>query len=741
LIGFFINAFCFGEVKVTNWPTLADYQSAINTPSCFLDSDLQQAKVSSSLIQGTNTFVYQMQHNNKSWAVRFFLKEIIDQENRYTTLSKYLKSIWIPNLVNFSYLAQGIQINGKSFPIVKMDWVQGVKLNDYITKNLNNPKFLMILAAQWRGLVNTLRGNRLSHGDLEPNNILINEQEQILLVDYDSIFNPSLRGQNSLELGNSDFQHPQRNLQSFDEKSANFSSLVIYLSLRALAVDQNLWQKYHKSTNLIFSMPDFQNPRGSQLFTELKSSFDPSVAALAKQLEIACLMPFDATPDFESIVNQSLSTTSTDIEIPPTRVTGGLKKPTTSPMDENIRNSVANQISSSNFEHQATSTNQARSTNPIADKDIPLTRVDISGELSPTKVGKRGSDLNFNAQISLEDAAKGITLSIKIPRLQFCQSCQGKMMMDDSSKCRTCKGQGKVNIENTFNINIQPGVKDGERLCLTGQGEVSFDGGANGDLYVNIVIRQHHFFQRQGNDLYCTVNITPEQLGQEIAFLTIDGKNIMVNIPTNTTNGTLIPVAGKGMPIIGESKNGDLYLTANLISNKVNNSQPPNYSSNTNQPFNNPYAPYVSPLQQAQQNQRPLYYPDPLNDPSNSPNRTPFDNSYNPSQNMELQKIPPYQQPYQMPNQIPMGAEAFLDSIMQQIKTNAMIAFALSVLSLFCFGAIAGPVSFILGGKALKLIKQHNIGYDYRVWALAGRYIGIFSFVLNILIFLAVVFS
>lgn len=726
---------------MTNWPTLADYQNAINTPSCFLDPDLQKAKVSSSLIQGSNALVYQMQNNNKTWAVRLFLKETIDLENRYLTLSKYLKSIWIPNLVSFNYLAQGIQINGQTFPIVKMDWAQGTKLNDYITKNLNNSKVLMILAAQWRGLVNTLRGNRLSHGDLEPNNIIINEQEQILLVDYDSIFNPSLRGQNSLELGNSHFQHPQRNLESFDEKLADFSALVIYLSLRALAVDQNLWQKYHKSDNLIFSSTDFQNPRGSQLFTELKSSFDPSVAALAKQLEIACLMPFDATSDFESIVNQSLSTTSTDIEIPTTRVTDGLKKPTTSPMDENIKNLVANQISASainNLDHQATSTNQVRSTNPIEDKEIPLTRVDMSGELSPIKVGKRGSDLNFNAQISLEDAARGITLPIKIPRLQFCQNCQGKMIMDGSSKCRTCKGLGKINIENTFNINIQPGVKDGERLCLTGQGEVSFDGGANGDLYVNIVIRQHHFFQRQGNDLYCTVNITDEQLGGEIAFLTIDGKNIMVKVPTNTANGTLIPIAGKGMPIIGESKNGDLYLTANLISNKVNSSQPPDYSSNTNQPFNNPYAPYVNP-QQAQQNQRPLYYPDPLNDPSNSPNRTPFDNSYNPAQNM--QKMPPYQHPYQIINRMPMGSEAFLDSILQQIKTNAMIAFALSVLSLFCFGAIAGPISFILGGKALKLINQHNIGYDYRVWALAGRYIGIFSFMLNVLIFLAVVFS
>lgn len=725
---------------MTNWPTLADYQNAINTPSCFLDPDLQKAKVISSLIQGTNALVYQMQNNNKSWAVRFFLKETTDQENRYTTLSKYLKSIWIPNLVSFSYLAQGIQINGQFFPIVKMDWAQGVKLNDYITKNLNNPRALMILAAQWRGLVNTLRGNRLSHGDLEPNNIIINEQEQISLVDYDSIFNPTLRGQNSLELGNSDFQHPQRNLQSFDEKLADFSSLVIYLSLRALAVDQNLWQKYHKNSNLIFSIADFQSPRNSQLFTELKSSFDPSVVALTKQLEIACLTAFEATPDFESVVNDSLSMPSDSLEIPPTRVTDGLKKPTTSPMDENIRNLVANQISASNLEHQATSTNQARSTNPIAEKDIPLTRVDMSGELPPAKVavGKRGSDLNFNAQISLEDAARGIMLPIKIPRLQFCQSCQGKMIMDDSSKCRTCKGQGKINIENTFNINIQPGVKDGERLCLTGQGEVSFDGGANGDLYVNIVIRQHHFFQRQGNDLYCTVNITDEQLGQEIAFLTIYGKNIMVKVPANTTNGTLIPVAGNGMPIVGESKNGDLYLAANLISNKTSSSQP-NYSSNTYQPFNNPYTPYASPLQQAQQNQRPLYYPDPLNDPSNSPNRTPFDNSYNPAQN--IQKVPPYQHPYQIPNQMPIGSEAFLDSVIQQIKSHAMIAFALSVLSLFCFGVIAGPVSFILSGKALKLIAQHNIGYDYRVWALAGRYIGIFSFVLNVLLLIAVVFS
>ncbi|KAF0200066.1 MAG: molecular chaperone DnaJ, partial [bacterium] len=172
-------------------------------------------------------------------------------------------------------------------------------------------------------------------------------------------------------------------------------------------------------------------------------------------------------------------------------------------------------------------------------------------------IGKKGSDLNFNSQIALEEAFRGTTVSIKIPKLETCPTCYGQGVLNESTKCRTCKGQAKIISEKAFNINIPPGIKDGERLCMVDEGEAGFEGGPAGDLYVNVLVRQHPLFQRQENDLYYTANITNNQSGQTIEVLMLDGQTINVDIPVTASDETVIPIIGQGMPLVGQTDRGN----------------------------------------------------------------------------------------------------------------------------------------------------------------------------------------
>lgn len=314
-----------------SWPTPSDYQDAIQNPHiCFQDPELKTGSVVlgpsglPKVASGNFASVYEIHNRARKWAVRCFLRQVSDQQRRYSLLSQYLEGLKLPILVEFEYLSQGILVKGKWYPIVKMEWVEGEPLHTYVEKILNDSKRLLSLAAQWRGLVNSLRGNNLAHGDLQHGNILVTPQGQMVLVDYDAIFLPTLRGERSPELGHPNYQHPNRTPDDYDERLDNFSALVIYTSLRALAADPSLWHQFHTGDNLIFEAKDFKAPDKSLLFQRLKISQDKDVQELAKILERCCLGTMARVPDFEKVVsslyptqlNVSLATSQTPTPSP-----------------------------------------------------------------------------------------------------------------------------------------------------------------------------------------------------------------------------------------------------------------------------------------------------------------------------------------------------------------------------------------------------------------------------------------
>jgi hypothetical protein len=153
--------------------------------------------------------VYQLRCGTRVFAVRCFIQPVTNQQQRYDALSSHLRGFSAPSLVDFAYLSQGIRVRGHWYPIVRMEWVNGLQLHQYIENHLRQGQILERLAASWRWVIAGLRGAYMAHGDLEHGNILVDSQSQIRLVDYDGLFIPALRAHPPGELGHPNYQHPE----------------------------------------------------------------------------------------------------------------------------------------------------------------------------------------------------------------------------------------------------------------------------------------------------------------------------------------------------------------------------------------------------------------------------------------------------------------------------------------------------------------------------------------------------
>lgn len=209
----------------------------------------------------------------------------------------------------------------------------------------------------------------------------------------------------------------------------------------------------------------------------------------------------------------------------------------------------------------------------------------------------RGADLRYNLEVSLEEAARGTETKIRIPALEECETChgsgakpgaqparcptcggQGQVRMQQgffsiqqtcpkchgtgkvvSNPCASCSGAGRVKKHKTLSVKIPPGVDEGDRIRLSGEGEAGANGGPSGDLYVVMHIRQHPVFTRDHNDLHCEmpISITTAALGGEIEIPTLDG-SAKIKIPDDTQTGKIFRLRGKGIKSVRSAQHGDL---------------------------------------------------------------------------------------------------------------------------------------------------------------------------------------
>jgi molecular chaperone DnaJ len=221
---------------------------------------------------------------------------------------------------------------------------------------------------------------------------------------------------------------------------------------------------------------------------------------------------------------------------------------------------------------------------------------------------QRGSDLRYDLEISLEDAANGKDEKLRIPRLETCDECSGtgaekgtspetcitcggsgqtryqqgffSVMRTCSncsgkgqmikSPCSKCRGQGRIEKEKTIEIKIPAGVDTGSRLRVTSEGEAGVNGGPPGDLFIVLHVAAHDTFERQGSDLYSAVPITFAQaaLGADIQVKTLDGEQDL-KVPAGTQTGTVFRIKGQGMPNLGGRGKGDLFVAVTLVTPKT----------------------------------------------------------------------------------------------------------------------------------------------------------------------------
>jgi len=293
------------------WPDLTDYLIAVQNPELsFEDSDLRDSTVSKDnkgrprIASGSHATVYEFTRGSQSWAVRCFQQPVVDQQRRYDLLSAHLAGLPSGDcLVGFKYIEKGIRVNASWYPIVKMDWVRGCSLLRAVEDMLGYPGDLLYLAKKLRFLAATLHGLNMAHGDLQHGNILVTDLNDLRLVDYDGMFVPLMRGDRSPEGGHPNFAHPLRRETHFDAMLDNFPALVIFLALRALAIEPGLWARFNVGENLLLARRDYEDPGSSEAFRALQSIADPIVQQLSKTLKGLCSVDPGKVPRLEELLS------------------------------------------------------------------------------------------------------------------------------------------------------------------------------------------------------------------------------------------------------------------------------------------------------------------------------------------------------------------------------------------------------------------------------------------------------
>jgi molecular chaperone DnaJ len=216
----------------------------------------------------------------------------------------------------------------------------------------------------------------------------------------------------------------------------------------------------------------------------------------------------------------------------------------------------------------------------------------------------RGADLRYNLEITLEEAFAGKQAKIRVPTMAPCEECDGSGSAKGASRrscstcngmgrvratqgfftiertcptcqgagevidkpCRACEGAGRTRKERALSVTIPPGVEDGTRIRLAGEGEAGLRGAPAGDLYIFLSIAPHAVFQRDGAHIHCRVPISlaTAALGGVVEVPTVEGSRARLTIPPGTQTGAQFRLKGKGMTVLRSTTRGDMYVQAQV---------------------------------------------------------------------------------------------------------------------------------------------------------------------------------
>ena len=230
-----------------------------------------------------------------TWALKCFTRQVPGLQDRYRQIAAHLEQARLPFTVDFQYLERGLRIAGRWHPALKMRWVEGLTLNQFVEEHLERPQNLQMLLDLWAKLAPRLREAGIAHADLQHGNVLLvpagGGALALRLIDYDGMYVPALAGSRSGELGHPAYQHPQRLREgTYNAEVDRFPHLVIYTAIRCLiAGGSELWQQFNNGDNLLFREEDFRDPARSELFRLLWNTLPVGDArTLVGRLVLAC---------------------------------------------------------------------------------------------------------------------------------------------------------------------------------------------------------------------------------------------------------------------------------------------------------------------------------------------------------------------------------------------------------------------------------------------------------------------
>ena len=318
-----------------NYPLISEYIEAIKAA----EDNFEQLKNLRPVLDeygepimtsGNFAVVFKMkdEQTGKLHAVKCFLKEQKGRAEAYRMIAEELEYVSSTFLTPIKYLDKELFVDSNAsdeteFPVLLMDWVEGQTLDKYIREHIDDQYELSLLAYQFSRLAMWLMPQPFAHGDLKPDNILVRDDGTLVLVDYDGMYVPAMKGLKARELGSPDFRHPDRTENIFDEHIDDFTLASILLSLKAIALQPGLLEEYGASDRLLFSEKDYRNLSGSSALgalqplmqdAELASLYSLFILALSKNnLSQVSFRLFNLNrPDRSQYEDENLSTEVTD---------------------------------------------------------------------------------------------------------------------------------------------------------------------------------------------------------------------------------------------------------------------------------------------------------------------------------------------------------------------------------------------------------------------------------------------
>lgn len=275
------------------YPLISEYVEAIRSAEDNFNqlSDLRPVLDSNGnpvMSSGNFAVVFKMQDVNTQqlYAVKCFTREQEKREEHYRKIAEELEFTSSPYLLHFRYLEDELfvdttQSSTNDFPVLVMDWAEGVTLDNYLKAHLHDSYALQLLTYRFCRMGAWLLSQPFAHGDLKPDNILVKKDGSLVLVDYDGIFVPALQDENANELGSPDFRHPLRTEASFNEHIDDFAIASIALSLKAISLQPSLYNQFATADRLLLSASDYRDiGKSAALQAILALSTDAELAKL-----------------------------------------------------------------------------------------------------------------------------------------------------------------------------------------------------------------------------------------------------------------------------------------------------------------------------------------------------------------------------------------------------------------------------------------------------------------------------